>query len=53
MKFVGHVNRLEKSKCVSWKVCMRLSNMSIDDQSMWWLCMGGMVGGACLTTLNR
>ena len=52
MKFVGHVNRPEKYVHMSWKVCMWLSNMSIDDGSVWWLCMGGIVGGACLTTLN-
>jgi hypothetical protein len=52
VEFVGHVNGIEKYVHVSWKVCMWLSNMSIDDGSVWWLCMGGIVGGACLTRLN-
>lgn len=46
-KLVGHIKRLEKYKCVSQKVCARLSK--IDDGREWWLCLdGGILGGACL-----
>lgn len=45
---MGHVNGLEKYECVSWKVFMTLS--SIDDGSVWWSYMDGIVRGACLAS---
>ena len=39
----GHVSTPEKYECVIWKVCTSL--FAIDDESVLWLWMRGVMGG--------